>query len=185
MISIAGSLSPQRIVGLTPSVFALVSCAIAWIKGRETPHRRRLARALTILEAALLLDMVFNGRWLLHDLLAGVAKANNLYVRRAGPQHVALALVGSVVVAAIGLALWIFRGRPGASLAACGGILSFCCWWVEVISLHGVDSLLYHRVDGVMVVSLVWTACSLMTGVGILWDTFTLPFFTGSPHRTM
>jgi hypothetical protein len=184
MISIAGSLSPQRIMGLTPSVFALGSCAVAWARGREAPRRRRLAAALTVLEAGLLLDMVFNARWLLHDLLAGVAKVNNLYFRRAGPQHVALALLGSAVVAAMGLALWIFRGRPGASFAACSGLLSFCCWCVEVISLHGVDSLLYHRVDGVMIVSLAWASCSLMTGVGILWDSFTRPFFKASSHTT-
>jgi hypothetical protein len=57
-------------------------------------------------------------------------------------------------------------------LAACGGILSLCCWCVEVISLHSVDSLLYRSVDGVMVVRLAWATCSLMVGFGMLWDTF-------------
>jgi len=28
----------------------------------------------------------------------------------------------------------------------------------------------YYTVDGVMLVSLCWVACALMTGLGILWD---------------
>ncbi len=173
MISIAGSMSASRIIGLTANIFALVSCAIAWVRGHGAQHLRRLAAVLTLLEAALLLDMAFHGRWLLHDLLVHLATASHLYGDRSGPQHVALALLVIVVVAAIVLTLWLFRSRPGAALAACGGILSLCCWCVEVISLHAIDSLLYYRVDGVTVVRLVWAAYSLMTGAGILWDTFT------------
>jgi hypothetical protein len=125
---------------------------------------------LVVLEAALLLDMVFSVRLLLHNLLAGIATANKLYFMRAGPQQVALGLLGIAVMVGIGLAFRLFRGRPGACLAACGSILSLCFWWVEVISLHAVDSLLYHRVNGVMLVRMAWAACSLMMGVGILWD---------------
>lgn len=172
MGSTAGLLNPTRIIGLAAYAFALVSCAIAWVRGHRSQRRRRLAVILTALETALLLDSVFNGRWLLHDSLSRLAMANHLYGERFGPQHVALDLLGSAVVVGIGFALWLFRGRPGASLAATGGILSLGCWWVEVISLHAVDSLLYQRVDGVMLVRLVWAACSLMMGVGILWDTF-------------
>ena len=172
MISIAQSLSPTRIIGLTADLFALSSCAVAWVRGRRAHLRTRLAATLTLLEAALLLDLAFNARWLLHNLLANVAIASHLYGERSGPQQVALGLLGFVVVAAIASALWRFRRRPGAALAACGGILSVCCWWVEVISLHAVDSVLYRRVDGVTFIRLAWAACSLMTGVGILGDTF-------------
>lgn len=172
MVSTAGLLNPTRMIGLTAYAFALVSCAIAWVRGHRYRNRRRLAAILTALEAALFLDSVCNGRWLLHNSLARLAMANHLYGERSGPQHIALDILGSAVAVGIGFALWLFRGRPGASLAATGGILSLGCWWVEVISLHAVDSLLYRRVDGVMLVRLVWAGCSLMMGVGILWDTF-------------
>jgi hypothetical protein len=174
MISIAGLISPTRLIAPAGYVFALVSCTFAWIGDGRDPRRRRLAVFLAVLEALLLLDVVFNGRWRLHDLLENVAKASNLYVERAGPQHVALGLVGSVVAAGIGLALILLRGRPGAALAACGGILSLGCWWVEVISLHSVDALLYRSVYGVIVVRLAWAVCSLMVGTGILWDRYAL-----------
>jgi hypothetical protein len=127
------------------------------------------------MEAALILDMAFRGRWLLHNLLANLAKADHLYAGRSGPQHIALYLLGCAVAAGIGLALWRFRGRPGGVLAAGGGILSLCLWWVEVVSLHAVDSLLYHPEHGIMPVKLAWAACSLMTGAGILWDSFSAP----------
>jgi hypothetical protein len=172
MISTAVLLSPTRIIGLAAYAFALISCAIAWVKGRRSQHRRRLTMILTTLEAALLLDSVFNGRWLLHNSLAHLAMANHLYGKRSGPQHVALDLLASAVAVGVGVVLWLFRDRPGAFLAVTAGILSLSCWWVEVISLHAVDGLLYQRVDGIMLVRLAWSACSVMMGVGMLWDTF-------------
>jgi len=132
----------------------------------------RLAAVLTVLEAALLLDAVFNGGWRVHSFLDNEAIARNVYDQRFGPQHVALVFLAIAVAAGIGLTLRLFRGRPGASLAACGCILSLCFWCLEVVSLHAVDALLYRRVNGVMLVRLIWAACSLMTSLGILWDTF-------------
>jgi hypothetical protein len=172
MISIATSLDTARIIAPATSAFAFVSCVFAWARDRHVPRRSRLAASLTVLEAALILDEAFNGRWRLHDLLANAARATNRYAERAGPQHIALALVANIVFAGVVLTLLFFKGRPGASLAVCGAILSVSCWCVEVISLHSVDAFLYSSVDGVMVVRLAWAACSLMVGCGILWDTF-------------
>jgi len=172
MISIAGSPNLTQFIAPTAYIFAFVSCLFAWVRDSRAPRRRQLVAVLAALEAVLLLDVAFHGRWRLHDLLENVAKASNLYAERAGRQHVALGIVGSVGAAGIGLALVLFRGRPGSSLAACGGILSLCCWCVEVISLHSVDTLLYRSMNGVMVVRLAWAVCSLMVGFGILWDTF-------------
>ena len=173
-------LDPTRIIGLIACLFALVSCGIAWAIVRGAAHRGRLAAALAVFEAALFLDMAFNVRWQLHDLLENEAIARSLYGQRFGPQHVALSLIGCALAAGMGLALWRLRGRAGASLAVCGGILSLSCWCVEVISLHAVDAVLYRTVHGVMFVSLIWIVCSLMTGVGILWDA--LAFRTHPPR---
>jgi hypothetical protein len=171
-LAIAGWLNPTRFVGLTASLFALGSCSIAWAKGRRPRHQRRLAAVLTALETTLFLDMIFNVRWLLHGLLDSEAMAHSVYGERFGPQHIGLGVVGIAILAGLGLTVRRFRGRPGAMLAAFGGILSVCCWFVEVISLHAVDSLLYHAVFGVMRVSFIWIGCSVMTSVGVLWDAF-------------
>jgi hypothetical protein len=172
MLFVAGSLSRTRIIAAAPHLLALVSCAIAWVGSRGAPHRRRLSAALTVVEAVLLLDTVFNGSLRVHGFLDSEAVARNVYDERFGPQHAALVVLGTTVVAAIGLLFRLFRGRPGAYLATFGCILSLCFWCVEVVSLHSVDSFLYHRVNGVTRESVVRSAFSLMTCVGILWDAF-------------
>jgi len=172
MTPISGWFNPTRLIGLTAYLFAFVCCVIAWIGLREIPLPRRLAAILAVLEAALFLDMAISGRWLLHDLLSDEAGARGLYAMRAGPQIAALSFLGACATVGMASALRRLRGRSGATLAACGGILSVWCWCVEVVSLHGVDRVLYQTVDGVMVVSLVWIACTLMTGVEVVWYMF-------------
>jgi len=171
MVTLAGWLNPTRVIGLSANLFALISCGIAWTIGRGSPRRGRLAAVLTVLEAGLVADMAFSFRSLLHDLLENEAIAKGLYAQRAGPQIVALYLLSAAAAAGMGLAFQRLRGRTGAFVATCGAILSLSCWCVEVISLHATDTVLYYTVDGVMLVSLCWVACALMTGLGILWDT--------------
>jgi hypothetical protein len=116
------------------------------------------------------MDMAFSFRSLLHDLLENEAIAKGLYAHRAGPQIAALGLLSAAGAAGMGLAFQRLRGRTGAIVAVCGAVLAFSCWCVEVISLHATDTVFYSTVDGVMLVSLCWVACPLMTGLGILWD---------------
>jgi hypothetical protein len=170
MISIRGGLNPTQFIGLSTCSFAFVCCVIAWIGGRGFPALRRFAAMLAVLEAALLLDMAFSGRWLLHDWLESEAHARDLYDLRAGLQSAALCFLGGCIAAGIAWTLWRLRGEPGASLAACGGILSLGTWCVEVVSLHAVDRVLYRTFDGVMCVTLIWIVGALMTGAGILWE---------------
>jgi hypothetical protein len=183
MIAVAGPLTPARILWLAPHAFALASCSIAWARARRAQRATQPAAALTALEAAFVLDRAFNGRWLLHNLLARLAMADHLYAGRSGPQHLALYLLACAAAAGGGIVLWRFRGRPGAAVAACGGVLSVSLWWVEVISLHAVDGLLYHSLHGVIPVKLAWTACSLMTGAGILWDASSPPAHAGERNN--
>jgi hypothetical protein len=172
MTSIPGWQNPTQSIGLASCLLAFVCCAIAWIRGRSVPLLRKLSAILAVLEAALFLDMAFNGRWLLHDWLENQAIARGLYDLRTVPQIVALCFLGGCAATGIALVLWHLRGKAGAALAACGGILSVGCWCVEVVSLHAVDHVLYSTVDGVMLVALAWIAFAIMTGGGILWHLF-------------
>jgi len=166
-----GWLDPTRIVGLTAYFFAAACCGVAWIEGRGDAGRARFAAVLAALEAGLLLDMAFNVRWRLHDLLEGKAIVEGLYSRRAGPQIATMGLMAAAAVAGMWLAGHRLRGRPGATVAACGVIFSLTCWFAEVVSLHAIDSAFHRVVCGVMAVSLFWAASSLLTGLGILWET--------------
>ena len=172
MTSHAEWLNPTRIIGMSAYLFAAVSCAIAWARYREFPHLRRLAWVIAVLEAGLFLDMAFSVRWQLHNLLEGEAIRENLYAQRFGPQLAALIILGAAAAIGIGLTWLRFRGRAGAIIAGWGAVLSLSCWCTEVISLHAIDAVFHYTVDGVMMVSLFWVACSLMTSLGILWDSW-------------
>ncbi|MGA3048341.1 MAG: hypothetical protein ABSD67_17030 [Terracidiphilus sp.] len=176
MNSIAVSLNPTQIIGLTTYVSAMVSCSFAWAKVGSAAHRKTLTAALAVVEAALVLDMSFNGRWKLHALLDREAIAWGVYSGRSEPQIAALCLLVATAGAGIGFTVRRLQERPGASLAVCGAILSLSCWCVEVVSLHIVDAVLYHAVNGIMLVTLLWISCSLMTAGGILWDAFSIRF---------
>jgi hypothetical protein len=170
MISHAEWLNPTRFVGLIAHFFAAACCGMAWTRSRGFPGFSRLAAVLTLLEAGLFLDIAFSVRWQLHDSLEGQAIRENLYAQRAGPQLVALVILGAVAAAGMVLVFQHFRGRNGATVAACGAILSLVFWCAEVISLHATDAVLHHMVGGFMLVGLCWLGCSTMTGAGILWD---------------
>ena len=170
MIAFAGWLSPTRFIGLNAYVFAAACCGIAWVRGSGASRQSRLAASLMVLEAGLVLDMVFSIRWQVHDLLEAQAVRGNLYAQRAGPQLAALGFLSVAAAAGMVLAFMRLRGRTGAIVASWGAILSLSCWCAEVISLHATDTALYRTVDGIMIVSLWWLACSLMTGLGVLWD---------------
>jgi hypothetical protein len=174
MNSITVSLNPTQIIGLTTYFFAMVSCGFAWANVSGDARGNRLAAVLAVVEAALFLDQVFSGRWQLHDLLDREAIAWGVYSERTDPQIAMLCVLVASAGAGIALTIWRFRKRVGASLAVSGGVLSLSCWCVEVISLHAVDAVLYHAVNGVMLVTLVWILCALMTAGGILWDTFSI-----------
>jgi hypothetical protein len=145
MIPLATPLNPTQFIGLSAYLFAATSCGIAWGRSRRTSRH-------------------------LHDVLEGEAIRENLYGQRVGPQLAALGLLGVAAAAGMGLAFQYLRGRTGATMAVCGTILSLSCWCAEVISLHATDFVFFYTVDGVMLVSLCWVSCSLMTGLGILWE---------------
>lgn len=165
-------LSPTRTVGLICCLVDLAACVIAFGVGRGSQGRWRIAAILAGLQSGLLLDLIFNARWLLHDSLMNEAIALKIYERRYEFQPAALALVAAALVAG---AMWGFKrlqGRAGAVLAVCGMLAWLGCWCVEVISLHSIDAVLYRSLDGIKAVSVVWIGCSLTIGAGILWDAF-------------
>jgi hypothetical protein len=150
-------------------LFATISCGIAWAKSTSST-KRRLAAFLTVLEAMLFSDMVINGRWLLHNWVETKAIAENLYAQRFGPQLAALAILCVAAAVGTGLILFTLHDNAAVSVAVCGAILSIGCWCAEVVSLHAVDAVFHKTISGIMAVSLIWVASSLMTGLGILLD---------------
>jgi hypothetical protein len=170
MIASEEWLTPTRATGIVAYGVAMVCCGVAWVRTRRLRTISQLAALLTAIEGSLVLDMVFNWRWMIHQELMDLAQSWNEYELRRSPQVIAIAILAVLLMVGLILALRILRGRAGALLAVSGVLLSLVLWCTEVISLHALDHVLYHLLGQWMLVSLVWVFAGLMTSVGILFD---------------
>lgn len=170
MIASGEWLTPTRATGIAAYGVAMICCAIAWAKGRRLRTVSQLAALLTAIESALVLDMIFNWRWMLHQELMDLAQRLNEYDLRRSPQRIAIVVLTVLLLLGVIFALRVLRGRTGALLAVSGVLLSLVLWCIEVVSLHAVDHVLYHLLGPWMLVSLVWAFAGLATSVGILID---------------
>jgi hypothetical protein len=163
-------LTLTRVSGLAAYGVALTCSAIAWLRTRRSQAASSLAARLTMMEGLLLIDMIVDGRWMLHRALTGAAQRRHDYDLRRLPQSIGIAVLVAILFVALLYVLRTYHRRIGALLAISGVLLSLFTWCVEVVSLHAVDALLYHPVGRGMVISLVWMLACLMTAVGILID---------------
>lgn len=167
-------ISSRHAIGFLCCLIALAACIAACIVARsrrqEFPPRWPVLVSLTVLQSALLVDMLFSLRWLLHNKLASEFMVHHLYERRVGPQHLALLLVAAAASTGIWLLLKSLRGRRGAQLASCGMILWISTWFTEVISLHSMDVFLHKSLAHVNVRDVAWIVSSVMISYGVLLD---------------
>jgi hypothetical protein len=170
MIASEEWLTPTRATGIAAYGVAMICCGVAWAKAGRLRQVFRLAALLTAIEGVLVLDMIFNWRWIIHQQLMDLAQRLQEYETRRFPQRIAIAILALLLLVGMIYALRIFRGRMGALLAVSGVMLSLIVWCTEVVSLHAVDHVFYHSLGPWMVVSLVWVFAALMTSVGILID---------------
>ena len=166
--------SSKHAIGVLCCLIAFAACIVACIvarsRRREFPPDWPVLVPLTVLQLALLVDMLFSLRWLLHNKLASEFMVHHFYERRVGPQHIALLLVAAAASIGIWLLLKSLRGRRGAQLASCGMILWISTWFAEVISLHSMDVFLHNSLDHVTVRDAVWIVSSIMISCGVLLD---------------
>jgi hypothetical protein len=165
MITSAEWLNSTRAVGLLAYGTASTCCFVAWMRARSRREDGHLALLLMLIESTLLLDMAFNWRWMLHQLLMDLAQHAHEYAVRRTPQVIVLIVL--VVLIGLRAVRRLSRGR-GIALALSGAVLSLALWCTEVISLHQVDHVMYHRLGPIMTVSLLWMVACLMTSTGIL-----------------
>jgi hypothetical protein len=170
MIASGEWLTATRASGIVSYGIALTCCGIAWARTRGELTVSRIAAWLTAIEGILLLDMIFNSRWILHQLLLDFAQSWHEYDLRRLPQVIVVAMLTGILFVGLFAVLRLFRERMGTLLALSGALLSLVTWCIEVVSLHQVDAVLYHPIGRLMAVSIVWIAACTMTSVGILID---------------
>jgi hypothetical protein len=169
MITSGEWLNPTRAVGLLAYGTATICCGIAWMRTKRRRQDGRLAVLLMLIESVLLLDIAFNWRWVLHQLVMDFAQRRHEYELRKEPQFIAVGILAAVLLLGLLVVRRFFRGR-GTALAISGMVLSLILWCTEVVSLHEVDHVLYHRLGPIMAVSLLWILACLMTSIGMLFD---------------
>ena len=168
MIQIGERITLAGATGAAAYAAAAICCGLAWARAKSQGSGSRLAASVIILEGFLLLDLILNLRWRLHDFLAGKAMHLHLYGVRRGPQTLALFVLAGLLCLSLLPASVLLRQRTGAFFAVFGASLSLILWCTEVISLHAVDHVLYHNVGPLTVVSLVRICVCLITSAGIL-----------------
>jgi hypothetical protein len=163
-------LTPTRAIGIAAYAVAASCSAIACARARGLQTVSKLAASLTALEFGLLIDMIVNGRWMLHDMLENIARRRHEYDLRRLPQSILVAILVGALFTGLLFTLRRCRARIGALLAVSGILLSLVSWCIEVVSLHQVDAILYHPVGKLMAISFVWLLACMMTSIGILID---------------
>jgi len=172
MIASGDWLTPTRATGIAAYATAAACCAIAWRRTERRPREFPFAMVLTLVESLLLLDLIFNWRWMLHQVFMDLALSAHEYDVRRIPQRIVVTILLVLLVVGLLAVRRLPGGRPGASLAVSGALLSLILWCVEVVSLHQVDHILYQSLGPVMAVSLLWILACLMTSIGILLDSY-------------
>jgi hypothetical protein len=159
--------SQTSVTGMVSFATAGISSGIAWCRGRRSADVARLAAWITIFEVFLFLDIVFDWRWKLHAHLMQFAIDHARYGQRRIVQTAALVLLAAFTITCVTAVARKLRSNTGAMIAASGAFLSLVCWLVEVISLHEVDIILYHKIGGFMMIASIWLVLGVMTAVGI------------------
>ncbi len=65
---------------------AVTSCGIVWARAKGAQSVRKIAAWLTAIESVLLLDMILDGRWILHQFFVNIAQNQHEYGLRRSPQ---------------------------------------------------------------------------------------------------
>ena len=129
--------SSKHAIGVLCCLIAFAACIVACIvarsRRREFPPGWPVLVSLTVLQLALLVDMLFSVRWLLHNKLASEFLVHHFYERRVGPQHLALFLVA----AAASIGIWLLLEKPAEQERGAIGVLRNDS--VDIHSVRGSD----------------------------------------------
>ncbi len=148
------------------TAFAIVSAA-CWGAARRRPQQpcTRVWTVLAVLLVVLAADVVWGGRHQVHNLVGQWLKQSGQYAQR---QTLQAGLLGAGLLV-LGLALWgtlvATKGcaQPVRWAALCGlGLLGV--FGLEMVSLHGIDAVMYLQLGPLKLVGWLWLMGALPVG---------------------
>lgn len=159
--------TPTSVAGLLSFGIATLSSGIALFRLRNVPAVAWPVAWIAALESLLLLDMAMDARWALHGNVMQFALHRGFYAQRHGIQIAGLTILFAILVFGAAMMTRRLRDRLGALVAAWSALLALTMWCVELVSLHEIDAVLYHQVDGFMVIAFVWMILGATTAISI------------------
>jgi hypothetical protein len=140
--------NPTQLAGLL--AFAASTAACVWAARRQHSGGWTV---LAVVHAALWLDILLNTRHRAHDVVNAALVALGLYGSRVWLQAALLLALVAVVVLA-----WRVRRRASAAVAATAVLVALV--FVEAISWHESDRVLYTHVGPLLLIAYAWLACA-------------------------
>jgi hypothetical protein len=155
------------VAGLLSFGIAALSSVVAFFRLRSVAAVAWPAAWIATLESLLLFDMAMDARWALHGNAMRVALHRGFYAQRHGIQIAGLTILFAILLLGAAIIVRRLRNRPGAMVAAWSALLALTMWCVEVVSLHEIDTVLYYKVGGFMVIAFVWMILGATTAISI------------------
>jgi hypothetical protein len=155
------------VAGLLSFGIAALSSGIALFRLRNVAAVAWPAAWIAALESLLMLDMAMDARWALHGNVMQFALRRGFYAQRHGIQIAGLTILFAILLFGAAIITCRLRSMPGAIVAAWSALLALTMWCVELVSLHEIDAVLYHKVGGFMVIAFVWMILGATTAISI------------------
>lgn len=155
------------VAGLLSFGIGALSSGIALFRLRDMPAVAWATAWIATLESLLMFDMAMNERWALHGNAMRFALHRGFYPQRHGIQIAGLTILFAILLFGATIITRRLRNRLGAIVAAWSALLALILWCVELVSLHEIDTILYYKVDGFMVIAFVWMILGATTAIGI------------------
>lgn len=161
MFNLIGT-NPTQVIGVLVFTAAALACSGA---ARRTSGRAAAVwKALMVLQFVFVAEVVFGLRHRIHDLVDAMLQAQGWYWQRQPVQQaLVLATAGLAALGLVAVSRLRHLGQA-TSVALVSTFLVGVLFALEMVSLHRIDALMYHRVGPVMLIAWLWAAGAATVG---------------------
>ena len=154
-------INATQVVGLLSFGITAAVCFVAW---RSIPKAKSTWAWLTIVYAAMAIEVVLGGRHLVSTILRTMLKSADLYQNRGFWQILLIILILALAGTIARKMLRVSRQLEGTiRKAAYATALTLILFVVETISSHKIDTILYHKAGPVLLICWIWAALAALT----------------------
>ena len=154
-------INATQVVGLLSFGITAAVCFVAW---RSIPKAKSTWAWLTIVYAAMAIEVVLGGRHLISDTLRTMLKSADLYHNRDFWQILLMILLLALAGTIARKMLRVSRQQEGTTRkVSYTTTLTLILFVIETISSHKIDAILYHKAGPVLLIGWIWAALATLT----------------------